>query len=399
MFVYLLYAIILDYGLWLLARVFDYEGFVYVSNPIRTLFSYSLIMISAYGINKFIIDKISGLFFVAIFCLLIEPGLVYFMRGNVDYWQAFLLLGGYIWLLLFYKILNKIPFKIHSLHNKTIFYGIILAMTIFTYGSTIYYLGFKFNLDLSKVYEIRDYFMRNKTFLMGYLVIWQGNIINPLLFYYALEKNRYLFAAVIIIFQFYLFSVTGLKIFFFSLMFSYVVARYSKSLKLLIPALLSIIVVLSCFIYLYIGNVWFLALFVERTLFIPAQITYQYFEFFHNNPLIYLSDSVLKHIVEYPYLLPVPLTIGLRYYEGGSCNTGIFGNAYMNFGIPGVFLFVSLLAFILSIFDKIAASKEPNSSMIIASVAITLISIINSGLLTVMLTHGMLLALVLAFLI
>ena len=398
-FIYLVYAMILDYSLWHVARLFHYEGFVYMSAPDRTLISYGLVIILAYATEKFLVDKISGLFCVGLFCMFVVPGIVYFMRSDTEYWHVILLSGAYTWLLVFSTLINKIPIKINYANNMTIFYSIIFGITILTYGFAIYYLGFKFNLDFSVVYEIRDHFLKSKNFLLGYLVIWQGNIINPLLFYYAVEKSRYLFAGVIIGFQFYLFSVTGLKTFFFSLVFSYLVARYSKSLKLFMPILFSIIVVLSCIIYLYQGSVWSLAIFVRRTLFTPAQITYYYFDFFQNNPLVYLSDSVLRYLFDYPYLLPSPLLIGIRYFDGQSANTGIFGNAYMNFGALGVFLFVSLFSFILSVFDRIAESKEDKVSLIIASVAMTLISIINSGLLTVMLTHGMFLALVLAFFI
>ena len=394
---YMVYAVTLDCALCLVAQLFHDEGFMYVSDPIKTLFSYGLVIILAYGTEKFIVDKISGLFCVGLFCMFIVPGIVYFMRTDTEYWHVLLLSAAYTWLLIVSAFINKIPFKINNGNNKTIFYVVIFSITILTYGLAIYYLGFKFNLDFSIIYEVRDNFLKNKNVLLGYLVIWQGNIVNPLLFYYTVKKDQYHFAGAIIVCQIYLFSVTGFKIFLFSLVFSYLFARYWKSLKFLMPILFSIIVAVSCVIDLYIGNGWFLNFLVRRTLFSPVQTTYYYFEFFHKNPLVYLSDSVLKYIFDYPYIVSPPLLIGVRYYDGQSANTGIFGNAYMNFGVSGVFLFVSILSFILFIFDRIATSKEANTSLIIASVAMTLISVMNSGLLTVMLTHGMLLALLLAF--
>jgi len=201
----------------------------------------------------------------------------------------------------------------------------------------------------------------------------------------------------IIISQIYLFSITGIKLFLFSLIFSYLVTHFFKHLKILIPAALIIIIALSSVIYVFLYNVWPLAILVKRTLFIPAQITFYYFDFFQNNPFVYLSDSIFKSVIKYPYLLPAPLIIGIRYYNGQSCNTGIFGNAYMNFGIYGVFIFITTFTLILSLFDRIIESKGRNETLILASVAMTLISIINSGFLTVLLTHGMILSLILAF--
>jgi hypothetical protein len=397
---YFLYAVTLDYGLRFVGRVYDYEGFVYLSDPVRVPFSYLLVIISAYVSGRSILDRVSNFFCTGLFCLLIVPGIVYFMRSDIEYWKLFLLVGGYLWLLISCHVVRKCVFKIKGIgSSRPALYALILIVTTATYGLAIYYLGFKINLGISEVYEVRDHFLRNKNFLLGYLMGWQGNIINPLLFYFAIQKRHILLAGVVVGLQAYLFSITGEKLFLFSLVFSYFVARFSKRFDLIFPILLSAIIILSCLVYRYTEYVWFLALFVERTLFIPAQITFQYIDFFHNNPFVYLSNSVLRYFFNYPYFLSPPLMIGIRYYDGGSANTGIFGNAYMNFGIVGIVVFIGLFSFILSLFDRMEASKPMESPLILASVAMPLFSIVNSGLLTVLLTHGMLLALLIAYLI
>ncbi len=397
---YFLYAVSLDYGLGMIGHVYSYEGSIYLSDPIRIPFSYFLVMISAYVVGKFNLDRVAGFFCVGLFCLLIVPGIIYFMRTDVEPWKLLLLVGGYLWLLTGCHVFRKFRFKIKGVgRGRFALYAVVFLITAATYGLAVYYWGGKINLDISKVYEVRDDFLRNKNFLLGYLVIWQGNIINPFLFYFAMQKKHFFLAGAVAGLQAYLFSITGVKLFLFSLVFSFFVARFSKRFNLLFPVLLSVIVILSCLIYRYAENVWFLSLFVRRTLFIPAQITFQYIDFFHSNPFTYLSDSVLRHFLKYPYILPPPLMIGIRYYEGGSANTGILGNAYMNFGIIGILVFVGLFSFILSLFDRIEAFRQKESRLILACVAMPLLSITNSGLLTVLLTHGMFLALLISYFI
>lgn len=235
--------------------------------------------------------------------------------------------------------------------------------------------------------------------LLGYLVIWQGNIINPLLFYLAVNRRKYLLIFIIILFQAYLFGVTGMKIFVFSVFFAYFLARFSEQLRICLPVALTAIVAVSCLLYWYPGNVWPIAIFVRRTLFTPGQLTFEYFDFFEQNPLIFLSDSILKTFLSYPYPLPPQLMIGIRYYEGGSANVGIFGNSYMHFGATGVFVFMSALSLFLVLFDKMVAKRARDPAVFVAMVATPIVSLINSGFFTVLLTHGLLLSIFLALFI
>jgi hypothetical protein len=394
--IYLLYAVILDISLWFVAQVFAYEGYTYQLDLWKTLFSYGLIITLIFLHLKYSPDKISGLFCVGIFSLFILPALVYFMRSETAYWHGLLIALGYVWLLLNCHFLIRIPLKISFRGNRYIFWSSIGFLSIATYAFLFHHFRAQLNLDLSAIYEIRDQFTHNKNPLLGYVVIWQGNIINPLLFYLTVNKKKYLFAILIFLLQAYLFSVTGIKIFAFSLFFAYLLARFSKHLKIAVPAALMVGLAVSSLLYWYQGNVWPISLFVRRTLFTPGQLTFEYFEFFSQNPFVYLSDSVFRRFLSYSYPLPPPLLIGIRYYEGQSANVGFMGNAFMHFGIAGVFVFSTLLSILLVLFDKLAA-RQMEEGLFFALLATPIISLINSGLFTVLLTHGLLLAFFLAF--
>jgi hypothetical protein len=396
--IYLLYSVFLDISLWFVARVFAYEGYIYHIDPWKTLFSYGLAASIILLHLRYSSDRISGLFCLGIFGLFVLPAIIYFMRSEPAYWHGALVALGYVWLLFSCHFLSRVPLKIGFRGNRYIFWGSIGFLSIVTYALLFQHFRFQLNLNLSSIYEIRDQFTQNKNPFLGYLVIWQGNIINPLLFYLAIRRKNYLYVILIFFVQGYLFSVTGIKIFAFSLFFAYLIAQFARHLKVAVPIALMVGLVLSCLLYWYQGNVWPISLFVRRTLFTPGQLTFEYFDFFSQNPYIYLSDSVLKNFLSYPYLLPPPLLIGIRYYDGQSANVGIMGNSYMHFGVAGIFIFLGLLSLLLVLFDKFASGQSANRPALYALVATPIISLINSGLFTVLLTHGLLLSFLLAVL-
>ncbi len=393
------YAIVLDLTLRLIAKVFDYEGYIYINDPAKVLLSYSMIVFLYFVSLQLILQRVSQLFSIVILYMLIVPAIVLFMRSdNVPYWHVILICGAYIWLLILGKIFDRIPLRIPVGGNRIIFIAMIATLSILTYTPLIYSHGIFFNINFSIVYDIREHFFKDRNAILGYLIIWQGNVINPLLFYQSMERKHFIYAFAIIGLQFYLFSITGLKFLFFSILFAYLVARYARKIYIYLPVALSLTIILSDFIYYLVNNVWFISFFARRTLFTASQVMYHYLEFFQTLPFVMLSDSILKNILAYPYLLSPPLLVGIRYYDGASANTGIIGNAYMHFGIAGVIVFIAIFAGLLAVLDRIIKIKPARSGLIIASVASTMISIINSGLFTVMLTHGLLLSILLAIL-
>ena len=80
-----------------------------------------------------------------------------------------------------------------------------------------------------------------------------------------------------------------------------------------------------------------------------------------------------------------------------SANTGIVGDAFMNFGFIGLALWGILLAIILKLVDS--CSKRVDFRVGVAAIAMPTMSLVSSALLTCLLTHGLLLALLLLYLL
>lgn len=397
---YLLYTIVLDYSLWWVAQIFAYEGYTYSVDLFGAVWSYGLIFFLVFLNQRFLSPEgVSGLFGRVFFAFFFVPSLIFFMRGHPQYLRAGLLALSYAWLIFVIHFFKSVRIPLFQGGTALGYYGTVGLLSACTYGMLLFTYGVKWNFSLSAVYEIRSEFLHSLPFPLGYLAIWQGNIINPLLFYQSLERRRFLFTVGIVLLQMYLFSVTGMKIFLFSLLFAAFIARFSRNLEKILPLALTAGVAGSCFAYLFLNDFWLIGIFVRRTLFTPGQLTFEYFDFFSQNPLIYLSDSLLKEFLSYPYPLPPPLMIGIRYYDGGSANVGIVGNAYMHFGIAGVFFFLALAAVFITFLDSLASAKGARRNLVIAAAATPTISLINSGFFTVLLTHGFLLTLIMAFLL
>ena len=135
------------------------------------------------------------------------------------------------------------------------------------------------------------------------------------------------------------------------------------------------------------------ALLVRRLFFQPAEMHFWYYDFFSRpgHPFVMLSNSVLSCLSDYPYSRPVVSMISWEYprLEEGA-NVGWLADAYAQFGFAGMIGFSMLLALLLKVVDAVSARVPMQIAC--GAVAVPAFSLVNSGLLTSMLTHGLLVA-------
>jgi len=113
---------------------------------------------------------------------------------------------------------------------------------------------------------------------------------------------------------------------------------------------------------------------------------------------VMLSNSVLAAASPYPYPDTVPVLIGWTYagVEIGA-NAGWMADAYAQFGAGGMVAFSVILAVFLRILDGVSAGVPRRLAT--AIVAVPAMALVNSGLLTVLLTHGFLLGVLVLWLL
>ena len=83
--------------------------------------------------------------------------------------------------------------------------------------------------------------------------------------------------------------------------------------------------------------------------------------------------------------------IGWKYLgSAASANVGLFGDAFANFSFAGCAIFALLFGLVMKVVD--AAARAVDTRFAAALVAMPAFQLVNSGLLTTLLTHGLALA-------
>jgi len=266
------------------------------------------------------------------------------------------------WLFVF-LLLHLPRINLPSLKESKVFrFFIITSFSTLVLFAIYNYLGFSFNLDLTKVYDIRTQYVQTKIPLAGYYFNWMGYVVNVAFFALFINKKKWIFAALIVILQLLLFSSTGNKTFLFALPFAlalmWITSR--KNPLFYIAAGMIAVMIMAMLSHMIVGDIWISSLFTRRTLLVPAHLAFYYFDFFSSNGPIFLSHSIFRFFLNYPYSLNPPHLIGMVYFNKPetAANNGIVGDAFMNFGFIGLVFWGILLVIILKLVDSCSKGKD-----------------------------------------
>ncbi len=268
------------------------------------------------------------------------------------------------YILLILTILLIIPFVVT--------YGINFNKSVFSFGK--------------EIYEVRAMAKLHSNIFTSYFFGALTKVLLPSLIIYGLiRKNKLLWISGIIL-MLYIFMINPHKSVFLSIFVViafYFFKDYRAKAGLMVLGIIVLLLATTVFTK-FTGNILPESIFVRRMFFLPVYISDHYFSFFHNNQ-IYLSHSMLNPFMEYPYSLDPAMLMGNHIYNNPltSCNTGIIGDGYMNFGIIGCFVFPFLTAIILRFLD---ALNMHHSFFGISFLFLVLF--LNSALFTILLTHG-----------
>lgn len=283
----------------------------------------------------------------------------------------------------------------------------ISIVSVFSYALIFRQYGVSVSLPaLGSAYDVREEY-RHATAggnaLPQYALHWQSKVINPLVISYGIIKRRPEVIAVGFLGQLAIYSVSGLRAVLFSIgilagvLFCF--GRRGRTFGAKI-ALGSVGLVALCIVFDSLMNsVTLSSLFVRRLILTPGLLMGQYFNFFEVNPFVFLSNSVLSPFYHYPYTRSYPFEVGM-FVSGNPLsffNAGIWPDAYANFGLIGIPAFTLILGLILWLLDSVSLGRH---LWLVAGVAaLPAWSLVNSGLFTAMMTHGILLLLVIVYLL
>jgi len=400
--VIVLYKIVLDLSyLLIISKRWAYAQFYLNLNVLKLVESYLLLLVVFILMPKSS-RKLSHIFIWLLVLLSYIPLLTLF--AFMDQSRSFMYAVTGFWFLVF--LLLKIPGlhipPIKKPQSLIIYYTIFIFLSIAGLFLIYKYFSFSFNLNLTKIYEIRSQYKEIGISMAIYFFNWLAYVINPISFAFFIARKRWLFAGLIVVFQLFLFSSTGEKTFLFALLFTlilmWIVSRKNPLAWMAMG--LCAVILLGILSYYLIGDIWITSLFARRTLLVPAQLSFFYYDFFSKNGLTFLSQHhIFRNFINYPYHLAPPFLIGEAYFNSPemSANNGIYADAYMNFGFIGFVLWAFLLTIILKLIDSF--SKNKNKEITIAAIAMPSIILTNGALLTSLTTDGLLLSLIILYLL
>jgi len=333
------------------------------------------------------------------------PSLVLFSLGAKPLHHAEI-----IWMaLLIVYIVSAIPIPQLSMSNldpkRT-----MLALAFLTGGLQLAYLSFgglsNFNLDLRLVYDFREEAAAALPGIFGYLTPIFSKIIMPFGVVVSLYYKKPVFALAFFGFAVLMFGFTGHKgvvvyimmaiAIFFALKFynGYLLALVGVNL-MLVASYFDVLYYLDSDIDSEFG--WLSSIFVRRGLIVPSFLDYSYIEFFYDNQKYLWSTSRITFgLIENPFGIPLPNLIGFEYFnsEITAANTGYIGSGFAQAGIWGVVFYSIGVGLVLACMQSFGRKLGLPfvASIVTAQVATMFLS---TDFVTLFLTHGMLVSIIL----
>lgn len=230
----------------------------------------------------------------------------------------------------------------------------------------------------------------------GYLLNWCAKSFSPMLFAYFAYKKKWLWVFVVCVIQALLYFSFGFKAFLFSIalliLISYVLRKGTDYFRLM-PGFFALINIISYFFYKFDISKLPLFTFAYRTLFIPAQTQFQYFNFFSTNKHLLFSEGIIGRLfgIKYPYSMPIGYIVnqsvyGANHYSNG--NTGIFAYGYADCGLFGMILASFVLVSIFLIVDGL--TKKLPLHIVVAAMSYQMFILNDTNILISLNTGGIL---------
>lgn len=255
---------------------------------------------------------------------------------------------------------------------------------------------------LAEIYETRAEYQdraQEAGRLVGYLVGAAGSVVFPFTIVVGIEQRRWWIAAIGLAGVVLVYSITGYRSALFAVPLAlsiYLVLRYWRQRFVTVGLIgmtgaIGIAVILD----LTVNSGPVSALIIRRMLSVPGQLTGYYFEYFSDNPRYLLSHSVLGWLTDAPYDVVPPRLIAAEYFgnPAANANANLWADGFANFGVPGLLAASVLLGGLLVLAD--IAARDTLLRLSAPAFATAAFSLTNSALLTSLLSHGIVAALVL----
>ncbi|MCH8492480.1 MAG: hypothetical protein LAT53_04515 [Idiomarina sp.] len=380
--------------------VFEYGGFDLLVDPIKYIESWVYTLVIIKLLPKYL-EKVSDYLIITMGYAFLFPILSYYSLSDQS--REFLLLilmcSGVVY---FFSKGKKI--KIPSVKGgDTIVHMIIVSSILTITFWFIFTNGFQyFNLDLSSVYDYREDISSSAYIgFMAYLINWGTQVVGPLFIGLALFRKRYGLVFIGIAIHIIWFGFSSHKSVLFYPFLIIALWFWFEKYRSFAPLIFSVtvIVLISLLHWLHNDESLWATLFVRRTFFVVAKNTFDYYIFFSEAPKVLWSNSVLSSLIEYPYYVGPARLIGDWRGTGSHVNNSFISTGFMHAGVFGLLFYGLVVGVIFRLFDSLARNNSENLLVLSAILISSRNLILSADLPTALLTHGIGLGFVLAFLL
>lgn len=288
---------------------------------------------------------------------------------------------------------KKIRLRIQN--GKFIKNTLFWCIMFYALSSLIFSKNFSFAFDFVGIYKVRANFSAYLPFAT-YVIYWSGLVVNPFLINSSMLRKKLIPFIFAISYHILLYATTGQKLFllvmFASCALPLIGCQRRFSFFSTLCFVFSTLVFAGILSLRFYGEVWSLGIVANRLFVLPAVISFNYFDFFSEKPLVLMAHGLFREIFNYPYESLPWFLIGEKYfgYSHVSANTGMLADSYMNFGIYGLIILFCMFSAALILVDVLSAGK--NLKICLATVVFPFLWSLNGSFLTSVMSGGLILA-------
>ena len=331
--------------------------------------------------------------------------LTYFIPGSTfltykDCELRYLLFYIFFYLMLCFSNEVSKGLKLNVKKNRDMSLFLIIVFVSIAFFLKIQYNGFSLKMNLSNVYEIRAiYATTNNSRLLSYL-IGITIVIVPILMFMAIRKKRIFITVILMIVQLGMYSITADKtaFFFFILcLISGILPQISEKMIALSYSVVVLTSAIRCAMGTNPAYDVITDLLIRRMMILPNRLSLDYYTFFKEHKLVYLSQTILKHFtISQTYTKNISNIIGEWNGDFSNANNGLVGDAFANFGMAALVVYPVLYGLLFTFYNFCV--KQCNKELILLSSLIIAIVLIESSFFTSLVTHGLIPLMIVLFL-
>ncbi|KSV58813.1 hypothetical protein [Acetivibrio ethanolgignens] len=378
-------------------KFWDYSGFLYEGRQINPIISILLLLPAILFLSHASKKKEVSYQVVTVLIIIgFFPALVMaeFMRTEF----FILLLVYYYFLMILTVVIKTIRFKSIKFSGRIVERLLVCIFTSVTLYIWIRYAKMHIQTNILDVYGQRALVSSFRYSRIISYIYSMSKLVIPFFIVYELDKKHYAYSFILWIIGFLTFCIDGSKGMLFTIIIgviAYFVIKKIQDYLWIFPYALLLLGGVGILEYKFMSKLITISLFFRRVSFVPAQLNYDYYNYFSIREKDYFRGS-LSLLGESPYD-NISKIIGEFNGSGSSCNNGLFSDAYLNFGGIGVIIFPILIVLLLKCLDG-AAYGIKNEVLFILILKFSL-SLISSAFFTNILSHGIFIMIIILYLL